>query len=154
MTREKVIESIEELYKNLDYNVTKLVKARLDKDTKAEGDALFSMEGLMVACQQELSFLHDYLKDKPKPQGLDEAAEEPMQELEKKLTHVQFDETTANWLKYMFKTGAKWMAEQGLTKEAVIGMATEEISINVSQEALDGLDVCPGDNVIVQIRKA
>lgn len=52
-----------------------------------------------------------------------------------------------------FKAGAEWMAGQGVTKEAVIGMATEEISINVSQQTLDKLDLCPGDKVVVQIRK-
>lgn len=53
----------------------------------------------------------------------------------------------------MAKFGAEWMAGQGKTKEAVIGMATEEISINVSQQILDELDLCPGDKVVVQIRK-
>lgn len=52
-----------------------------------------------------------------------------------------------------FKVGAEWMAGQGKTKEAVIGMATEEIHINVSQQTLDELDLCPGDKVVVQIRK-
>lgn len=52
-----------------------------------------------------------------------------------------------------FKAGAEWLAGQGVTKEAVIGMATEEISINVSQETLNELDLCPGDKVVVQIRK-
>jgi len=40
-----------------------------------------------------------------------------------------------------------------MTKEAVIGMATEEISINVSQKTLNELDLCYGDKVVVQIRK-
>lgn len=52
-----------------------------------------------------------------------------------------------------FKAGAKLMAGQGVTKEAVIGMATEEIFINVSQQTLNELDLFPGDKVIVQIRK-
>ena len=51
-----------------------------------------------------------------------------------------------------FKAGAGWMAGQGVTKEAVIGMATEEISIYVSRETLNELDLCPGDKVIFQIR--
>ena len=65
----QIIESIERLYNDLDKCVTDLLKARMDKNTEAEGKALFTMEGLMVACQQELSFLHDYLKDKPEPQA-------------------------------------------------------------------------------------
>lgn len=52
-----------------------------------------------------------------------------------------------------FKAGAKWQKNQGITKEAVIGMATEEISINVSQPTLEMLDLCAGDKVIIQIRK-
>ena len=56
-------------------------------------------------------------------------------------------------IKIAIKFGAEWMAGQGVTKEAVIGMATEEISINVSQKTLNELDLCPGDKVVVQIRK-
>ena len=52
-----------------------------------------------------------------------------------------------------FKAGAEWDAGQGVTKEAVIGMATEAISINVSKQTLDVLNFCPGDKVVVQIRK-
>ena len=51
------------------------------------------------------------------------------------------------------KHGIEWIAGQGVTKEAVIGMATEKIFINVSKQALDDLDLRPGDEVIVQIRK-
>ena len=63
MKKEKVLNSIETLYKNLDYNVTKLIKARTEKDTKAEGEALLEGNGLIVTCQQELSFLYNYIKD-------------------------------------------------------------------------------------------
>lgn len=52
-----------------------------------------------------------------------------------------------------FRYGAEWMARQGVTKEAVIGMATEEIAIYVSRETLNELDLCPGDKVVAQIRK-
>ena len=52
-----------------------------------------------------------------------------------------------------FYRGAKWQSNQGVTKEAVIGMATEEISINISQATLDALRLCAGDKVIIQIRK-
>ena len=52
-----------------------------------------------------------------------------------------------------FKAGAQWQKEQGVTKEAIIGMATEEISINISQPTLDMLDLCAGDKVIIQIRR-
>lgn len=49
--------------------------------------------------------------------------------------------------------GAEWMAGQGVTKDAVIGMATKDIDINVSGRVLDKLELGPGDKVIVQIRK-
>ena len=49
--------------------------------------------------------------------------------------------------------GIEWQKNQGVTKETVIGMATEELSINVSQHTLDALDLYPGDEVIIQIRK-
>lgn len=52
-----------------------------------------------------------------------------------------------------FKAGAQWMAGQGVIKEAVIGMATKDIDLNVSQRTLDALGLGPGDKVIVQIRK-
>ena len=48
---------------------------------------------------------------------------------------------------------AEWMEKQGVTKLVTIGMATEEISINVSQKTLNELDVCPGDKVRIQITK-
>ncbi len=76
------------------------------------------------------------------PSNLDEAAEE-----------YAYKTTWDHGVRFdSFKAGAEWMAEQGVAKEAVIGMATEEISINVSQQTLDELDLCPGDKVIVQIR--
>jgi len=81
------------------------------------------------------------------PSNLDEAAKEYMR------NYIPFDQCDSRDIRCAFKAGAEWMAGQGVTKEAVIGMATEEISINVSQETLDELDLCPGDNVVVQIRK-
>lgn len=52
-----------------------------------------------------------------------------------------------------FKAGAEWMAGQGVAKEAVVGIATEVVSINFSPQALNELDLCPGDKVVIQIRK-
>ena len=51
------------------------------------------------------------------------------------------------------KYGIKWQKKQGVTKDVTIGMATEEILINVSQTILDTLDLCAGDKVIIQLRK-
>ena len=90
------------------------------------------------------------LKEQPSlPSDIDEAAEKNFETMEV-LEHENIFEETHNKI---FKAGAEWMAGQGVTKEAVIGMATEEIIINVSQQTLNGLDLCPGDKVIVQIRK-
>lgn len=61
ITKKEAIKSIEELYPELDKCVTDIVKARLDRNSEAEEKALFRMEGLIVACQQELSFLHEFL---------------------------------------------------------------------------------------------
>lgn len=82
------------------------------------------------------------------PSNLDEAAE--------KYTNVSLNNLGMILhvnVSNAFKAGAEWMAGQGVTKEAVIGMATEEISVNVSQQTLNELDLCPGDKVVVQIRK-
>ena len=88
------------------------------------------------------------LKEQPSlPSNLDEAAKEYMR------NYIPFDQCDSRDIIRTFKAGAEWMAGQGVTKEAVIGMATEEISINVSQETLNELDLCPGDKVVVQIRK-
>jgi len=83
------------------------------------------------------------------PSNLDEAAEENFETMEVLEHENIFEETHRK----IFKAGAEWMAGQGVTKEAVIGMSTEEITINVSQQTLNELDLCPGDNVVVQIRK-
>lgn len=54
---------------------------------------------------------------------------------------------------YAFKAGAMWDREQGVSKECVIGIATERIICTITEETLSKLDVNPGDKVIVQIRK-
>ena len=82
------------------------------------------------------------------PSVLDEAAEEYAEnaaygEPDRVFTVAMFG----------FLDGAGWMAGQGITKEAVIGMATEEIFIKVSEQTLDELDLRAGDKVVVQIRK-
>ena len=81
------------------------------------------------------------------PSNLDEAAEQYSENI------LANNEDLQDAIEDAFKTGAEWMAGQGYTKEVVIGMATEGISINVSQQTLNELDLCPGDKVVVQIRK-
>ena len=86
------------------------------------------------------------------PSDLDEVAEKIAWHIAPMYPDISWDKCFEK-IKDGIKSGAEWMAGQGVTKEAVIGMATGEISINVSQKTLDELDLCPGDKVVVQIRK-
>ena len=63
-TARQLKESIERLYGDIDACITDLIRARLNKDTKGEGKALFKMDGLMVATEQELTCIGDYLEGK------------------------------------------------------------------------------------------
>ena len=87
------------------------------------------------------------------PSNLDEAAKKIAHGVCKQLPNGTEKDSIVYYAILAAKVGAEWMAGQGVTKEAVIGMATEEISINVSQKTLNELDLCPGDKVVVQIRK-
>ena len=51
------------LYNDIDSCIDELIKARVEKDSLAEGKALFRMEPLMVATQQHLSWLLDEVKE-------------------------------------------------------------------------------------------
>lgn len=59
---ERIRKEIRTLYNEIDSCIDELLKARTDKDTEAEGKALFKMEGLMVATLQDLSCIEDYLE--------------------------------------------------------------------------------------------
>lgn len=61
-TAQQLKESIERLYGDIDVCITDLIRARLNKDAEGEGKALFKMEGLMVATEQELTCIGDYLE--------------------------------------------------------------------------------------------
>ena len=93
------------------------------------------------------------------PSNLDEAAEEALDDFDANWYIDELDDGCTEpgynlkQMLLMFNAGVEWVAGQGVTKEAVIGMATEEISINVSEQTLNELDLCPGDKVVVQIRK-
>lgn len=63
-TAHQLKESIERLYGDIDVCITDLIRARLNKDAEGEGKALFKMEGLMVATEQELTCIGDYLEGK------------------------------------------------------------------------------------------
>lgn len=59
---ERVRKEINTLYTDIDTCISELLKARTDKDSEAEGKALFKMEGLMVATLQDLSCIETYLE--------------------------------------------------------------------------------------------
>jgi hypothetical protein len=59
---ERIRKEINTLYSEIDTCISELLKARIDKDSEAEGKALFKMEGLMVATLQDLSCIEDYLE--------------------------------------------------------------------------------------------
>ena len=62
-TAKQLKESIERLYSDIDTCITDIIRARLNKDAEGEGKALFKMEGLMVATEQELTCIGDFLGD-------------------------------------------------------------------------------------------
>ena len=43
--------------------------------------------------------------------------------------------------------------EQGKSKEVVVGLSTNKLICEISEDTLNQLDVNPGDKVIIQIRK-
>jgi len=62
-TAQQLKESIERLYGDIDACITDLIRARLNKDAEGEGKALFKMEELMVATEQELTCIGDILEE-------------------------------------------------------------------------------------------
>ena len=60
--REQLINELGKLYDDIDQCIGDIVHSRLKKDYKAEGKAIFRMEGLMVATLQDLECTIDYLK--------------------------------------------------------------------------------------------
>ena len=87
---EKIRKEINILYSDIDACITELLKARTDKDSEAEGKALFKMEGLMVATLQDLSCIEDYL-EKQKEQKPAEWSEEDERLLTKLMSFVDIE---------------------------------------------------------------
>ena len=95
---EEIRKEIRTLYNDIDSCIDKLLKARTNKDTEAEGKALFRMEGLMVGTLQDLSCIEDYLeKQKERQHG------------------GQVDPTDASWYAYY---------QRGLNKGYGLGLET------------------------------
>lgn len=59
---ESIIKESTNLFYETDGCITKLLKARLDKDSDKEGEAIFKMESLMIETMQHLSWLVGELK--------------------------------------------------------------------------------------------
>lgn len=58
--REQLINELAKLYDDIDQCIGDIVDSRLKKDTRAEGKAIFRMEGLMVATLQDLECTIDH----------------------------------------------------------------------------------------------
>ena len=61
--KKELIEASKTLYNEIDECITNLLHARVNKDTNAEGMALFKMEGLMVGTLQHLSCIIESEED-------------------------------------------------------------------------------------------
>ena len=59
--REQLINELAKLHNDIDQCIGGIVHSRLNKDSQAEGKALFRMEWLMVATLQDLGCTIDYL---------------------------------------------------------------------------------------------
>ena len=62
--REQLINELAKLHDDIDQCIGDIVHSRLKKDYKAEGKAIFRMEGLMVATLQDLECTIDHLERK------------------------------------------------------------------------------------------
>lgn len=62
-TKAQILAEIAKLHNDIDTCVTELIASRLAHDTDREGKALFTMEGIMVGVQQDLSVFNDFLLD-------------------------------------------------------------------------------------------
>lgn len=64
MEKNKLIESISQLYYDIGENITNLIRARLVHNQENEARCMVKMESLMVATQQELCCINNCLKGK------------------------------------------------------------------------------------------
>ena len=64
MNKKEVLKSIDSLCNDIDKWITKRVESSIEHDDKMLDEARFEMEGLLVDCNQELSYLRDYIEEK------------------------------------------------------------------------------------------
>ena len=62
----EIIKQSTELYYEIDDCITRLLKARLDKDANKENEAIYCMESLLVSTMQHISWIVGELKDNSK----------------------------------------------------------------------------------------
>ena len=63
---DEIIKQSTELYYEIDDCITKLIKARLDKDANKENEAIYCMESLLVGTMQHISWIVNELKGNSK----------------------------------------------------------------------------------------
>ena len=61
--KEKVLESVRNLYDEIDMCIGNLVLSRINHDEKMEGMMISQMETLLVQSQQEFSYLYHFIND-------------------------------------------------------------------------------------------
>jgi len=144
MTNEMIISESQSLYSDIDCCITELLKARTEHNSENEGKALFKMGSLMVPTLQHLACI---IEQPSLPSNLDEAAEKYSESI------LANNEDLQDAIEDAFIAGAEWMAGQGKSIVAKIGLATEEICCTISEETLDSLGVLADDEIILQIRK-
>lgn len=66
MEKQEILRSIDSLCNDIDDWTTNRVKASLEHDTQAYNDCMFELEGLLMDCNQELSYLRDYIEENMK----------------------------------------------------------------------------------------
>ena len=66
MTKKEVLSSMNSLIRDINEWTIKRVKASLDKDDEAYGEAMFQLEGLIIDVQQELTYLTNWIEENVK----------------------------------------------------------------------------------------
>lgn len=64
MEKHKLLDSVLDLYNEIESCISDLVHSRLHHDEEMEKKSVSQMETLLVQCQQELDVLADYLEGK------------------------------------------------------------------------------------------
>lgn len=62
-SRKQILAEIIRLNKQIDSCITEIVASRLAHDKEREGRAIFTMEGIIVGVQQDLSVLFGFLSE-------------------------------------------------------------------------------------------